>query len=323
MYGKAAVLKNLLIFGTASFLIFMVGCKNAPTDPGAIEATTNTQAMLKLAESDSAVSSFQPNYDEEGAMGVLTSDLGLNIYPIKVGQKLRLVSKNFTYTTSGDTAYGKYTQTFEGVLFIAASSSPDSSRRDTVIQKPFTSVVTRNIIFVRTGNTNLPVMNWKIVAVSLPQGGTAISNVNISQVTVFLASGDTLIVNNPNDYYMYRENEGHKNKYKWWKDIPEINEGSPVTIQVKVNSAYADTDFVTLTHGADFRGYHREKMKFNLISSAPSANGYTKIYQQTFTTEHSEGYFHAVINAYSKQEINDNTSPVEISSWGVPYYVKW
>lgn len=315
MKRKAILIRNILVFCSAFLLIFVVGCNNSPTDPGTSEPATDSQAMLKIAQSDSSVSSFEPNYDEEDTMNIITDESGENIFPIKVGQKVRLVSSNLSYTTSGDTAYGILTQNFEGVLYIAGSFSPDSLVKDTVIQKPFTTVVTRNIIYVKVGNTNHPLLNWKIAAISLPQGGTVNSNVRITKLVVTLANGDTISVNNPNDYYLAR-GKGR------WKEMPVFNPGRQVTIQVELNSAYADTDFITLTHGADFRGMHREKNKFDLISTTQTADGYAKVYRGTFKTNLFPGYFHAVINTYSKQEIYDNTSPVEIDSWGVPYLVR-
>ena len=314
MKRKASLMRNFLTVCSAFLIITIFGCNNTPTDPGTAEPSTDSQAMLKIAQSDSSISSFQPNYDEEDTMNIST-DKGSNSYPIKAGQKLRLVSGNLTYNVSGDTAYGVFTQTFEGVLYIAGTPNSDSLSADTVLQKPFTTVVTRNIIFVRIGNSKRPMLNWKIAAISLPEGGTMNSNVKITSLVVFLANGDTISVNNPNNYYLYRG-------FGKQKHIPEFNPGKPVTVQVEISSAYADTDFVTLTHGADFRGLHREKDKFDLISSTPTANGYDKIYRRTFLTNRFPGYFHAVINAYAKQGIYDYTSPVEINSWGIPYFVK-
>lgn len=314
MNRKAGILKYVL-FLFSTFVFFSVfGCKNSPTGPLNTQSSTDSQAMLKIAQSDSTVSSFSSNYNEDDTMDISSGDND-NICPFRVGQKLRLVSSNLNYTAKGDTAYGKYTQTFEGVLYVADSVNYDSLSPDSLIQKPFTTIITRNIIFVKKGNSNRPILNWKIVEVSLPEGGTVNSNVNITNMILYLSSGDTISVSNPNDYYLYKG-------FGREKHIPEFNPGRKVTIQVEINSAYADTDFVTLTHGADFRGMHREKVKFNLISSTPAANGYNKIYRGTFMTNRFPGYFHAVINAYSKQAVFDNSSPVELSSWGVPYFVK-
>ncbi len=314
MIRKTVVLDILIVF-SAFFLLIMFGCNRTPTEPVTNGTSTDKQAMMKIAESDSSIASFQPNYDEESAMDLSTDENGNKIYPVKFGQKLRLVSRNLTYTVNGDTAYGKYTQVFEGVLYIAGSFSPDTLIANAFMQKPFSTIITRNIIFIRTGNSDQPILNWKIAAVSLPEGGTMNSNVKIKKIIVSPANGDSVSVNDPNDYYLSRG-------AGWWRKIPFLKPAKPVTVQVEVNSSYADTDFVTLTHGADFKGFHREKVKFNLVSSTRTADGYDKVYSNTFYPHKFPGFFNAVINIYSKQEIFDNSAPVEIDSWGIPYIVK-
>ena len=67
------------------------------------------------------------------------------------------------------------------------------------------------------------------------------------------------MIENPNEYFLNRWR-------KWWREIPVLHMNQPAKIQVVVKSAYADTDFVTLTYGADLRGSHRAKKKFELGS---------------------------------------------------------
>ena len=314
MSEKGSFIKKLFILLFASTLILMVGCQNSPTGPNTPQSTSDQQAMLKAVDSDSAIASFEPNYNEDQAMSIMGKTTTA-IYPLKVGQKMRMVSRNFTYNMVGDTAYGTLSKTFEGVLYIVASYDSTSHKKDTVIQKPFTTVITRNIIFIRTGDTTLPQLKWRIAAISLPEGGTLNSNVVINKVTVFLSNGDTLVVTDPNSYYLSRGRG-------WWRNLPQIDRNKQVTVQVELTSAYADTDFVTLTHGGDMHGLHREKEKFDLVSSTPNGAGYIKVYQQSFVTHQWPGYFHAIINAFPKQVITDDSTPVESNSWGIPYFVK-
>jgi hypothetical protein len=93
-------------------------------------------------------------------------------------------------------------------------------------------------------------------------------------------------------------------------------------LQVELTSAYSDTDFVTLTFGADRFGYHRIKKRFELISSTPNGNFFDKVYEQTYTTNQYPGFFHAIINAMPQQVVYDDATPVEMESWGVPYFIK-
>jgi hypothetical protein len=139
-------------------------------------------------------------------------------------------------------------------------------------------VVTRNVVFVKIANTKFPERNWKIAAISLPEGGTLNPNIDINKFTAFLPSGDTLVINSPNDYYLIRS----WNHWWRWHNVPVIQQGGEVLLRVELNSAYADTDFVTLTFGADRFGMHRLKRKFELISSNANGNIYEKVYEQTF-----------------------------------------
>ncbi len=316
MNGKIFALKNLAIISVSVILMLVTGCKNLPTGPVGVQSSSTQQAMLKAVEGDSAISSFDYNYNEESAMNLIGKTTTA-IYPLRVGQKMRVVSTDFTYSMSGDTAYGTYTRTFEGVLYIAASYDSTTHTHDTTIQKPFTAVITRKVVLLKKNNNPLDSVNfdWKVIAVSLPEGGTLNSNVYITQMTINMPNGDILIINDPNDYYLAL-GQGR------WKQVPHFKSGQKVTIQLSVTSAYADTDFVTLTHGADMQGLHREKIKFNLISSTQNGNTYAKVYQQTFVTHTWPGYFHAVINVFPKQVIFDDSTPVESNTWGVPYYVR-
>ncbi len=169
------------------------------------------------------------------------------------------------------------------------------------------------------GNNDLMANGWRIVAMSLPEGGTLTDNITIQKVTVFLPSGDTLSISSPNDYYITREPGGH---HGFMHMLPSLNWNQEVTVRVELQSAYADTDFVSLTYGAIRGGeHHRAKKKFELISETFDGTSYTKIYEQTWQTRQSHGWKHAIINAVPKQVAFDDSAPVEENTWGIPYKV--
>ena len=302
----------LLLLG---LLAFFAGCQDEMVvEPQDSEPTTDQAAMEKLVDQDSSLTSFEANYNEDGLMDVL-GKIQENIYPVRVGHKMRLVNRNLNIDFVNDSmATGTLTKTFEGVLFIAASYDSNSVLPDTVIEKPFTSVVTRNLIFRKIANTDHPFRNWIIAAISLPEGGTQSPNIDINKVTIFLPSGDTLVVDSPNEYYL-------RLHWGWWRHMPLLRCGESVTVRVELFSAYEDDDFVTLTYGANRYGHHRAKRRFELVSSTPVAGGFDKVYEQTYTTNQYPGHYHAVINAMPRQVIYDDSTPVEVESWGIPYFV--
>ncbi|MCZ6701989.1 MAG: hypothetical protein O6940_02990 [Ignavibacteria bacterium] len=316
MKTKQFIRRFLIPLLLLAVLAFFAGCQDEMTvEPGDTgEPTTDQAALEKLADQDSSLTSFEANYNEDGLMDFLGKTTEA-IYPFRVGHKMRLVSKNLNIEFEGDTiAYGRLTKTFEGVLFIAASYDSTSSEPDTVIEKAFTSVITRNLIFKKIARTDFPRLNWKLVAISLPEGGTQSPNIDITKLTIFLPDGDTIVVESPNEYFLRRWDG-------WWRQIPIVRRGESVLLRVELFSAYEEEDFVTLTYGADRSGHHRAKKLFELVSSTPVGDGFEKVYEQTFTTHQFPGHFHAVINALPRQVIYDDAAPVENEMWGIPYFV--
>lgn len=311
---KKRLLYILFVVLVTSLLIN--GCKENSTGPVSDEPSTNKEAMLKLADDDSALASFEPSYNEGDIMSF--GKIQAEIFPMRVGHKMRLVNRNMeiNYSAGGDTAYAKLTKTFEGMLLIAAAYDSSATQPDTLIKKPFTSVVTRNIIFIKVARTDRPMRNWKIAAVSLPEGGTLSPNMDITKLSIFLPDGDTLVITSPNDYYLSR------GPASWWRDFPAINRNDSILIRVELTSAYEAEDFVTLTWGAHRDGLHRAKRKFNLVSSTQNGNVFDKVYEQSLRANAHAGFFHAIINAFPKQVIFDDSAPVENEMWGIPYIVR-
>jgi hypothetical protein len=306
--------RYILAFFALMMVALFVRCQDEMTvDPVDNEPTTDQAALEKLVDEDSSLTSFDYNYDEEGVMDFL-GKIDIAIYPLRVGQKMRLVNRTVSIDIQDTIAYGTITKTFEGLLLIAAAYDSLATEPDTLIKKSFTAVVTRNVIFKRINRTPYPRKNWLIAAISLPEGGTQSPNIDIQKLTIFLPNNDTLIIESPNDYYLRRG-------WGWWHRIPIMGTGEAVTLRVELYSAYEEDDFVTLTYGANRWIKHRVKKLFDLVSSTPNGNGFDKVYEQTFTTHQWPGFYHAIINAMPRQVVFDDATPVETEAWGVPYFV--
>ncbi|RJP66943.1 MAG: hypothetical protein C4539_10750 [Ignavibacteriales bacterium] len=302
-----------LLFALIS-IIWLIGC----TDEAVVESQenlTSKQAMAKLADNDESLNSFEPNYNEDEAMSYVLGKSNIEIFPIKVGSKMTVVSKNLDIQIYGDSAVGTLTKTYSGTLFIAASFDPLKLEVDSVFKKVYSTTITRRIIFTKIGNTKLEIDNWKIAAISLPVGGTLNSNVNITKLSLTLGNGDTLEITNPTEYFLYR-NPGK------FKMLPNINKGEATSVRVEIKSAYADTDFVSMTFGADKKGLYRTKRIFTLVSQTFDGQFYTRVYEQSFVTHNWVGHFHTIITAMPKQVVVDNSTAVECSTWGMPYFVR-
>ena len=306
--------RRILPFLLLGLIVVFFGCQDEMViEPVDTEPTTDQGALEKIVDEDSALSSFDYNYNEDGPMDFL-GKVDTEIYPFRVGHKMRLVNRNLNINIQDTIAYGTLTKTFEGILFIAATYDPNGIEPDTIIEKPFTAVVTRNIIFKKINNTPFPMRNWIIAAISLPEGGTQSPNIDLMKLTIFLPNGDTIQVDSPNDYYVSW-------RFGWWRQIPILHRGESVMLRVELYSAYEEEDFVTLTYGANRFHKHRAKKLFELVSSTPSGNGWEKVYEQTYTTHQFPGFYHAVINAMPRQVVFDDATPVESEAWGIPYLV--
>ncbi len=304
--------------------VFIIGCKdsvNAPnlsTSSQSNLSTAEKQAITQMAEQDSAVASFDPSFNESQSDSYL-GKTDAAITPYFVWQHVILTNKAYSFTTVGDSAYLKVTKTYQGVLNIAASTQGGGTSPDTIITKNFTSVLNRQLLFVKIDSTDNPMLNWKLAGISLVSGGagTSSGNFNINSLTLTLSSGDTVTITDPQNFFIARS-------YLWnrWHSCPQYNANDSVKVSVEVYSAYADTDFVTITYGADSYEQHRDKVKLDLVSQMPSGSGYVRVFERTFKLRNYRGYFSAVLNAFTRQTIYDDSAPVESNTWGLPYKVR-
>ena len=283
---------------------------------------SDKEALNKIVEEDETLESFDINYDEEEAMSFVLGKSAVEIFPVKVGQRMKIVERNMNVVFEGDTAYGTLTKTFEGVLFIVASTEPINDETDSldldVYEKPFTTTITRNIIFVKVRNTDNPRLNWKISEVSLPVGGTPTENIAIEKVTIHMPNGEIIEIDSPLDYYLSRGSSLRR-------QIPSFSRLEDVLVEVEIKSIYSVADFVTLTYGAIRSNKKiRAKKRFEFDETSETFDGlyYYRTYKGDWVVNQFKGYKHAIINALPWGVIKDSEAPVESNSWGIPYAVK-
>ncbi|MEE9450115.1 MAG: hypothetical protein V3V72_08700, partial [Ignavibacteriaceae bacterium] len=112
--------KHFLPFLLLGLIVVFFGCQDdMVVEPGETEPTTEQGALEKIVDEDSALTSFDYNYDEDGLMDFL-GKINEPIYPFRFGHKMRLVNRNLNINFQDSIAYGTLTKTFEGLLLIAA-----------------------------------------------------------------------------------------------------------------------------------------------------------------------------------------------------------
>lgn len=299
--------------------MIVTGCEENPLQSDDT-ISSDEEALRKIIDEDEELESFEPNYNEDDAMDL--AKVSAAIYPVRVGQKMRPTDREITIGIDGDSALAEIKTTFEGILFIAGNyDEPDSNQNstevDTVIEKEFSTTITRIVEFEKFANTDFPRLNWRIKKASLPQGGTADNNIKITNMIVYKPDGDTLNISSPNEYFLARGEGAPRHQ------VPYFNPMEEITVQIEVETIYPDTNFATITYGGHIN--HRKdraKKVLELVSSVQDGSVYKQVYQGTYKMHTRNGWKHAVINAMPRQVINDDSTPVETDTWGIPYYVK-
>ncbi len=342
---------NSFISSFTAIILFMIigfGCKEQTgvTEPGFGTNKNFSQALMKSADNSQSTNSFTQNYNEEDAMP-LSGTLGKDIYPIRVGQHLKLVEKSMTVVKDSTTATGTLVQKFEGELIIAGSLKQPGpgtyTHVDTVIHKPLSTTITRIIKFKKIANTGNDTKDWKVTAISLPVGGTEGDDILITKLTLTARDGSTVVINDPNAFFFNvgsdkdddndedDDNENHGTGsgvgigiglHDWHDLFTNYTKNQPVKLEVELLSKSSDDDFLTITYGAMMNGKFRTKEKFNLKSSIQEGTYYRKVYERNWKTHSYAGRMHAVINALPKSVIYDSNTSVVERTWGIPYKVK-
>lgn len=337
-------IKSLIVMSLAALLFVVV--ISACNDPIGVEEPSHNnevKAFMKLAENSPSINSFTPSYSDEDAE-MMSQRLAKDFYPMKVHQKFTLTDKSLTLEKDSTTAICTYVQKFDGTLILAGSFQKETigvkSRIDTVIEKSFSTTITRLIKFDRIDSTGNDTLDWKVSGVSLPAGGTEGDEIVISKITLTARDGSELLIDNPNTFFFdvgrdknhdFDDDEenlesfgfGIGTKIKFWKKLHTwYNKNQYVKMSVEVISNTEDPDVLTITHGASMNGKHKSKENFELVSTVPEGDLFRKIYERTWKTDSRAGRKHVVINAIPRLSVYDSESPVVEKTWGVPYKVQ-
>jgi hypothetical protein len=235
--------------------MLVTGCKknDGPIDDTAPVGVTNEeQAMKYFAVNDEFVANDEVTFTDNAIQPFDYGTFGkvdAAVTPVRWGRFITSVTRTVTSVVQpGDTISVSHVEKLiVGTLKIRAITANGDS---VTIEKPFTNQSVRNIVFKRVDrDTKRFWLNWVPVATSLVEGGTQVPNntVNLTKLIVTLASGDTVTVNDPEQYYL---------RYRWLKlfnggrkDVPEFLAGQQVKLSVTLVSASADTDLVALRFG--------------------------------------------------------------------------
>ncbi len=318
--------------------VLIVGCtKNdgtgpsgtGPSDLAPAGVTNEVQAMNYFAASDAFVTNDEVTFADQT---IATANYGTfgkvdaAVTPLRWGRFVTSVTKTINTTVQpGDTsALVTIDKVVSGTLKISARTGAGDT---TIIEKPFSDHSVRNIILERTGrNPKKFWMNWIPVASTLVSGGTQPpepnNQIQITQLQVFLAGGDTITVTDPTTYYL---------RYSWLKlfhggrkDVPDLIGGQALKLRATVVSTSHDTDIVALRYGMDL--LHTRRALLSFVSETDNNNGsFTRVFEIAAGTPQfvhfHRGSFNLGIDALTRGTLYDDTAPYSVSWWGLPYRV--
>ncbi len=345
--------RHVVFFPSLIITIILIAIAYGCSDQGDINNPFDSndptsKALRKIAESSPSVNSFTPNYNEEEAMA-LSGMASKDLYPVRIGQKLTLANQDLTLIKDSVTATGTLVQQFDGELIIMGSFQKPTigvhSGVDTVITKLFSTTITRVIKFEKVSDTGNDTIDWKIIAISLPNGGTEGDDILIQKLTLTAQDGSTVVIDNPNEFFfnvgkdkgeVYDDDDddeedddhgrlGFSADFGWhgWKKLfTWYKRDQKVTLTLEVLSRSSDPDLLTITYGAKMNGGHKSKYKFSLTSSVQEGDYYRKTYERDWKIPSYGGRMHAVINALPRFSAYDTDSTVVEKTWGIPFKVK-
>lgn len=320
MKRSAAVLLGAVLSG-----LLVMGCNNestGPEDQAPVGVTSEMTAMKYYAENDSFVSNDEVTFADravEAADYGSFGKIGESIVPLRFGRFIKSINKQVDLQVQeGDTiAVAHVVKTVNGELKIRGLKGQDT----VTVTKEFSDTSERYVIFKRVNRERVRYwLNWVPVASSMIAGGTVAPNdqVKITQLEMQLPGGKTVTITEPAKQFF---------RYRWLKlfgggnaDAPELMAGENVTMKVKVMSASADSDVVTLRYGFDpIRG---RRARMTMSSEVNNGDGtFTRTYELTWQAHFHRGFFNAQVDAMTKGTLYDDVAPYSVSWWAVPYRV--
>ncbi len=269
--------------------------------------------------------------DEISKSGALPSDD--RIYPRRFGRIVASIEREFEYELRNDTlAVVTMIRTITGTFKILYATESIRLISNGIVEKPLIETNKRRAMFLKVADTGIPENDWRMVAVSMVNGGTEERNFKITSVNIKFRSQDT-----PARYELPTEKFfriGFGNR-----DIQRVdfdpNGNVRTGIEVTIVSSYTSSDEreeVFLRHGGGMQGPGaspglrtglQNRARMALVSETDRGNG---TYERTYATEWLPGLYRgkvsSIIEVLSNGTLHSSSAAVESNYWGVPFIVQ-
>jgi hypothetical protein len=251
------------------------------------------------------------------------------IFPRRFGRIVHSIERTFQYEPQNDSiVVVTMTRTILGDFRILYATSVLGAADD-IVNKPFIEENVRKARFLKVANTGVPESDWKLVALSLLEGGTIERRFGIESLTVHFRGDE-----NPRTFtdplgQFFRIGYGMRN-------IPRVDY-DPTTnlrtgIEVKFISENPEREIVFLRQGGgqsivDFAGNTRalfaSRTRMGFQSETDLGNG---LFERTYAIQWVPGILRGrlcmLAEVISPGTLFDLDAEVESHYWGVPFVVE-
>ncbi len=225
-----------------------------------------------------------------------------------------------------DTAKVFVERVLEGKFVIFEKLNADSTDPDTlaVFRKPLRHIVRRSAIFVRRQNVDTAATDdarghWRIYSVSLGEGESPNSTIDIADVTVSRENGESVVYTDPlQTQLVLRE------------DLLRFVPGEIIKVKVRLSNSTSNpvvlpqsaaTETLLLHFGANPRHHGRKRFHFVGVDD----EGLNVYEGKWVVRQRPHHVYHAIVDAIDNGTIYDNDAdafPYNSTTWGIPYIVK-
>jgi hypothetical protein len=300
-------MRNALLGLAALAAMALWGCKSS-TEPVEDELSV----LQEMIASDAFFTSDQSMLGDADQYNL--GKTAAPILPWAWGRRIDSVSRSVSFVHFGDTVIvATINVTISGQIKIAAKDSLQDTTI-TVVSKPFTETMTRNVRFYRVARTARPRDNWRFREVSGVEGGTANSQITFDQLVAIIGP-DTLTITDPTEFYLrFPAFAGRR--------LPSIGSGAMIKVQLTLTSTESDTDMVFIHRPFQWLNISTlrpARTRMTMVSQTGSGP-YTRVYEHSWTG-HVQGRHHFFVSGITRNSLFDDAAPWSTRLWGIPYLV--
>jgi len=341
---KPNIIKNKFLL-TSTVILSIVFLFNACESPSEVSLShfDEEKAYFEfvMTNDDFFISEEDVLNDEENDFTVDNGEGEEFIAVNRIARRILDVERSFTHEFVNDTvAIVTMERTLQVRLYIGGLLEDDGRgyHYNAVVSKDFEEKSTRKAKFLKVNNTRSAEDDWKMVEVSLLEGGTADRSFDIDHFMMAFREGRSFEYDDPLDTFM-RISLGTR-------EVPVVTlahfQNQGFKIEITIESENENPEVLYLRHGGGLEGIHGHRNMAGYmhrtqipLDTEEYSNGiYSRIYMIDWSPfygvhgdaaqrgEIRKGRFSTVIEALSYNSLYNTEAPVQTHYWGVPFIIE-